>query len=376
MVDNSIEFEVKRYLMKLISDRYQTLRSAIYKAFGQNGYSAAYTEIANGFLGDNFSNERREISAHKAQFSKKGYADYNYFDLDSLYSYLEYLTRLTNTINDYAWHNSVYRVNAKIFKAALDDTIVYFCRHKNHPSTGYYKGYVTLDRKSDGVTLNPTKTDNKKVDMSKAKVYQEFISEYFRDKYGSPKGFSQIDTFSRGFEGESAFSEDKKNTQEVEEGKAPEDEYDDDFDILEYSYKGQMLRLQIHKEDKYYSEEGFPVYRLWAYSEYGQLIKTVDTENNTYNGALYNGDGDLELLPEESGRTFYPSSKFKKEFGEFDNTLLIAKVKKQNPKTTPKPAIKEEVKVEVTEREPKTKKLKNGLENYVFDFDNPKGVDD
>ena len=64
MADDTLEFEVKRYLMKLISDKYKILRGQMYKAFGQTGYALAYNNIANKFMGGDFTNERELINEH------------------------------------------------------------------------------------------------------------------------------------------------------------------------------------------------------------------------------------------------------------------------------------------------------------------------
>lgn len=338
MAENTMEFEVKRYLMKLISDKYKILRGQLYKAFGQGGYASAYSEIINKFMGGNYTTERRMINEHKERFSKKGYADYNYFDLESLYSYLTFLTMLTDKINDYTYHNGRREVTSRIYSTALADTIQFFTRNKEQESTGYYTGSVVLSRKEgDHAELNPVKTNNDKVDMSKARDYQAFIQEYVESKHRK-RTYADV------------MPAQKESTQKTIQLPKVED---DPIDVIVYKYKGRKIKLTIIKEEKFYSENGYPVFRIWAIAPEGRLFRTVDCDDRLYMGALYNADYEEVGGPDESGEVFYPNYDFKKSLGE-------------NIEESPVSA----------EEQKKRKKLNHGLDNLsIFDFDD-REIDD
>jgi len=309
MADDTLEFEVKRYLMKLISDKYKILRGQMYKAFGQTGYALAYNNIANKFMGGDFTNERELINEHKEKFAKKGYADYNYFDLDSLYPFLLYLDMLSTKIDEYASHNRRV-IDRRVFDGALNDTIREFNRTKNTSASGYYKGYVTLSTKEGSDILNPIKTNNDKVDMTKANIYQKYIREYFEKKYershATPSQQLSIDNVKMSNIVEIE-NETNLDNVKVENNRSEEESYTEEFEIIRYKYRGKNLVLIIDKEEKFYSEEGFPVYRIQASSKYGRYFKTIDINENIYVGPLYNDEFEIVAGVEESGEEFIPS---------------------------------------------------------------------
>ena len=338
MVDYTMEYESKRYLMKLISDKYKILRGQLFKAFGQNGYAVAYNDIANRFMGGNYTNERRMISEHKERFSKKGYSDYNYFALESLYSYLTFLTMLVDNIDDYTYHNGKRELTAKIYNTALDDTILYFNRNKEKEETGYYTGGVVLSSKEGNhAELNPLKTNNDKVDLSKSKDYQKYIREYVYTKHRkrTNQQFFVPQTESRLSDSNTSYSSEE-----------------DSLGTIAYKYHGKKLTLNIIKEERFYSDNGYPVTRIWAVSADGRLFKTVDYDGNVYNGALYNEEYEEVADAEESGEIFYPSAALKNSISERST---------ENN--------------EQSREEYKTKTLKNGLENYTL-FDDIKSRED
>lgn len=313
MAENTKEFEVKRYLIKLISDKYKMLRSLIYKAFGQSGYATAYTDIANGFMGGTYTNERRQINRHKQQYVAKNYADYNYFDLQTLYSYLQYLTMLINKIEDYSFRNGRYVVDDRVFRTALNDTLRFMNGNQEKPASGYYKGYVVLSKKEGSEELNPVKTSNDKVDMAKSREYQEYIKDYFEKKYAKKNALYEQLTIGSKYNPPATTPYGEGDDKE-EFLVTPEDCTAQSFEIIPYKYRNKKFNLFISKEEKFFTASGYAVYRIKAESRFGALWRTVDIDDNIYTGPLYNEDFEEVLDADESGESFYPSQELLRMF--------------------------------------------------------------
>lgn len=338
MADDTLDFEVRRFLMSEISDRYKTLRGQMYKAFGQSGYALAYSNIANAFMGGDFTGERELINEHKERFANKKYSDYNYFDLDSLYPFLLYLDTLSRKIDEYAWHNKGV-INKRIFEGALQDTIIEFNNTKNTKASGYYKGYVTLAKKEGTDLLNPIKTNNDKVDRSKEFTYYKYINEYFKNKY--ERGVHPVQQFvEKKYSAQQSSSsqlsidnvrktETNKETESPIEESAEDREYED-FEIVRYKYKGKNCILVIESEEKFYTAEGFPVYRIRAVGRYGRYFKTTDINDNIYYGPLYNDEFEEVLGAEESGEEFFPTAELIRLVGEKKESHKASTTKKPN----------------------------------------------
>ena len=125
-----------------------------------------------------------------------------------------------------------------------------------------------------------------------------------------------------------------------------------------------ILKLKIIKEEKFYGQNGNPVYRIWASSPHGTLIKTVDIDDKLYVGALYDGEWNMIYSSEESGEEFYPNASFKRNY--------VNKVRPEVKKTVEpekKQPVVDNKEVESESKEPKSVKLKNGLEVYTMDID-------
>ena len=179
--------------------------------------------------------------------------------------------------------------------------------------------------------------------MSKARDYQAFINGYVEDKHRK-RMYKDI-------------IEPKKEI--IPKVSEPVEEMEDDIpvDVINYKYKGRKIKLTIIKEEKFYSENGYPVFRIWAIAPEGRLFRTVDCDDRLYMGALYNADYEEVGGPDESGEVFYPNYDFKKSLGE-------------NIEESPVSA----------EEQKKRNKLNHGLDNLtIFDFyddDDEKEIDD
>lgn len=334
--EDSIEKESMRYLMKLVSEKMKLIRGKIRKAFGDGGKApshdeiVAYGDVIDGFMGRSFSNEKKEIEEHKEDYpAHSKLPDFNFFDLETLYSFLIYLDFLDRRI--YKNSKIFGSVNNRCFDKSLDETNGFFSDYKRQESSGYYKGYAKLARGERGI-LAPTRTQNSKVDMSREREYLDFISEYLSQSLNrnvdvsdringmwfpdsARKKSSSVYTPSPrtksciGGVREAAEMAETHTTEEDKTKNAVTNEDNEDSSRkISYVIGGKEIVLSIIKEEKFFTENGRPVYRYWAVSEDGSmLIRTVDLRNVVYEGYLYNGDGELVYMTEESGETFRPS---------------------------------------------------------------------
>jgi hypothetical protein len=204
----------------------------------------------------------------------------------------------------------------------------------------YYKGYAKLARKENGYALNPTKTSKMEVDDLVERLYMDYIYKYFSNKYKRKEDKKVIVP---------VVSEHKIENMEVEAIVEDNISNENVFELYEYSYQGKKFNLKIFKEDYFFSEEGYPIRRIHAASEWGELIACLDQNNEVYCGNLYDDESNILEDREESGEAFFPSRELKEIIAqerELKNQQEYAK-------------------------EPKTHKLKNGLDNYIIP-----GIDD
>lgn len=350
--------ELKLFMMKKISEKYNTLASIGGKCFGEKGIRYLYRAVIDSFMGGDFTYERKKINRHKGEHPN--FADYNYFDLDTLVAYYKFLDILFEEIQAESERRRRNFTTADDINVALYKTSEYMIRNKRTEDSGYYKGYAVLETDRYG-RLSPLKTNNNKV-KNKIAYYLSALEEYFNDKY--PPRVNEVEK-ERQTPPEEKYEDEQIRIEVVERearGHAREEEIAREkmtkkVNKAEVSTRG--LKKEIHEvlgkkiefvvtEEWFFDYNGNPIRRIVGECEYGVLYKCTDMDGWVYEGPLYDGEGNEVLLAEESGEIFYPNENFNE-------------IKKK--KSTIKKEIQEEA--PANPEEPPTAKTKYG-EQYMI----------
>ena len=333
MAEDMLKFEATRYMMKKISENHELVKGLIAEASNNARDFAVYNhEILNKFMGGINTPEYKEIKEHKERFKLKC-AYYNYFDFETLCAYNRFLEKIIEYARREA-RDKGGRVTTTVLNNSIDEASKFLLRNINKEGMYYYKGYAKLARKENGYALNPTKTTKMEIDPLMERLYMDYISKYFNDKYRKR---------------EVKVVEDVPMVEELKTKNVVEDIVEDiqvenEFEIFEYSYRGKKLPLKIFKQDYFFSEEGYPIRRIHAASEWGELIACLDQNNEVYCGNLYDDESNILEDREESGEAFFPSRELRE---------IIAQ--ERELKNQQEDANK-----------PKTNELRNGLVNYTI----------
>lgn len=339
MDNNSLYIETKSYLMELISRELRYLSGKIKTAFGDyNKFAVAITEVNDIFYGRSFSEVKTLINEYKEHFPKKQYADYNFFDLDTLNNYFEYLRDLNYTIDSLARHNN-RQLTRSVYSNALVKNATKYSTKINQREIKSPK--LELDENG---RLTPSRLKGK-WDQGKVWSYQEYIrtrkdpakkeksleeSQMTINFYGLREDREPIikreqptDTSKQELKVKMYSDSKEKEEQTInlpprpssDQAKKLEFEVEQKKPTVLHKYKGRMIKLEIESEDTYFDMEGRPVSCIKASGHEGLLFTTLDMNGNVYTGDLYTYDEDDNLVyySGDTGETFYPEKEIQHE---------------------------------------------------------------
>ena len=257
MEDNSLYIASKSYLMELISRELKFLRGKIKSAMGgQDLYAIVMNEVNDIFYGQSFSQNKRLIKEFKEHFPTKSYADYNFFDLDTLSSYLDYLRDLNFTIDDLSRKN-----RGSLTRNILNSALIANASKYNDSIRKNYIKIPTLEVNEDH-KLTPSRLKGK-WEQKDVWMYQNYIRERKAPKSTKVQEAVREDeqlTF-RFNAPWGAKKEEPVTPVKKEDPVMPvkQNSYESDSSVeryINYKYNGKMYRLKVNKEDVYRENGG------------------------------------------------------------------------------------------------------------------------
>lgn len=275
-----------------------------------NNYAVFINEVNDIFYGKSFSQIKGMIKEYKEHFPTKSYADYNFFDLDTLSSYLDYLRDLNFTIDDLSRKN-----RGSLTRNILNSALIANASKYNDSIRKNYIKIPTLEVNEDN-KLTPSRLKGK-WEQKDVWMYQNYIRERKAPKSTKVKEAVREDeqlTF-RFNAPWGAKKEEPVTPVKKEDPVMPvkQNSYESDSAVeryINYKYYGKMYRLKVNEEDVYIDAQGNPVSVIKATSAEGTLFMATDLNGNVFCGDLYDCETfDLVLTALDTGETFYPNTK-------------------------------------------------------------------
>lgn len=295
----SNDIMIRDYLLKRIARKNRRLSGALRDVVKSNrgAYNIGFNEIlgffANGLNGD----VMLQIFSHIEANPSKRFAPYNYFDIDTLYSYDVYLQRILTETEMNARRAGHKWSNASDFINGFYETKSAWRRmlHESTAKNGYYNarrpvGVVRTFLNGKNV-LSPKKT---LTDEQFAKKYNENECVLALDSYIEMKHIPK-----------KVFFDSEKQPKTIEE----ETITFCDVETYTYQYCGDTFKLEVIEKDYYVDSNGKSVIKIVAEGKEGRLYTTNYKDGSVYYGDLYDREG-LLVEVDGGGQEFYVNKKF------------------------------------------------------------------
>jgi len=275
------ETQIRDYLQRMIANKNKRL-SGMYKgAFASNRriYNAGFGEVVDFFVSGDMSGSIKTILNDMDRNPKKHYAYYNYFDIDTLYSYDKYLGKILQEIDIRATSlNRGKHVTCSDIAYGFDRAKNWIRDNANTEETGYYNRNkpVAIARVDVGgiKSLNPKKAPTQ---------------ESFDKKYHAEECKRQLNLY-------------LSRRELLREGY-------DESEMIPFEFMKQNFYLVEKKKDYYTTEEGRGITSIMAVGKEGQLYRTFDGSGEIYSGNIYSQDGELVEM-NGGGEEFIPNAKY------------------------------------------------------------------
>lgn len=275
--DIQIEEILREYLLRCISKDNKVLSGMISSAYKSNrrAFALAFDDIYEAFV-DKKNIEWKKIKEDKENIHPS-YKPYQYFDVDTLYTYKLFLDKVIKCVDERADSSVRKLVNAKELSDGLKDATFWL----NDPK-------VPAEEKGYYDKFNPIKPYFKKGRLSPKKA---LTGDMFREKYGEYDCVAMLNDYI----GQKHSK--LKSTRVDSESELSE--------TINYRYDGEVLTLTIIDKQYYVSRKGEGLTAIEAISNEGRLYGTYLQNGDVYCGDVFDIDGNLIEL-NGGGEHFYP----------------------------------------------------------------------
>lgn len=251
---------LRHYLRRQIADVNKKISG---RARQIDGYSSVFADIIGGFANPYKSNDTdilRDIY-DDIRCCHKSSSVYNYFDLDTLYAYYEYIKFIFKNIEKSRREQGRYTCRPYDFDRAIESGCRWLIKNKGKEESGFY----SLD--------NPIGVMYKDGELSPERTlsHEDFNKRY--DDIECVRTFESYMTYKHGKE------------------------------KPDFEYKGELYYTE-HKE-LYVDGDGYPVLYIDAINSNARIMGYFDRANNEYHGDLYDTEGNFMVSAEDTGVTLY-----------------------------------------------------------------------
>jgi hypothetical protein len=280
--------EIRAYLLRMIANKNHRLSGMIDGAnkFTSNrdpqkakSYHDVFNKVAETFAGRSNTLDLEQIYEHIQANPKSRFNVYNYFDVDTLVAYNEYLTKFLSMVDLRAYECGRRRATMEDFSYGFSEVGKWLQATAGKEESGFYDKMrpmrIAKKRFKDKMIFNPQKPLSQSAFDKKynAKACEQSLKNYLQDKHG----------------------------QKVTSVKDPE--------YIEYTYKGESFRLPVVSKEYYTDQDARGVVDIVASGREGRLYRTEYSSGEIYKGDLYDFEGNIVQI-DVGGEDFYPNSTY------------------------------------------------------------------
>ena len=278
---------LRKFLLRDIANKNNRITGFLNKQVRTgSSYNDGFNEILHFFAGGKNSQVLDAINEHRETKEGKKFASYNYFDIDTLIAYNDYLQSIISEVDVVSYENGRKTASLTDYRKGLQLAQKKLRDRAGTRETGYY---------------NPARP------ISLMYRYREGKRELFPIATPSKEAFERscnVYTCRRAVE---LYLEQKLQAKSKSRSTHPAPEY------ISHIHNGRKLRLLVNKKLYYCDEQGAGIKYIEASSKDGQLFGTYRDNGSVYVGPVY--DHDMRLIDAYSeGVTFYgkePTTKYK-----------------------------------------------------------------
>ena len=306
---------IRAYLLRNIADKNNIINGLINSAVksARLDFNTVFNEVLHFFAGGNNTEPLRLILQYNQDNNKKT-PSYQFFDIDTLIAYDEYLGLLIDKIRDVKDRNKHIVASRQDFvdgfvackrvvmsrKYKLESENFVSGNKEDRKKVEHYNPSRPITLMYKGGKLYPQRpmtqeSFNKKYNVD---VCEKEVELYLEEKVAGKTGTNHEDKLVK--RGQVAEMVARKQQTKSAQYK--------DLGYMNYEYKGNNLKLHISKKEYFVDAQGRGVVRIDANNEYGRLFGCYYGDGSVYRGDLFDNDGNVVEI-DGGGVVFYPSNK-------------------------------------------------------------------
>lgn len=285
--------QLRYYLLRDIANKDGRIRGFLTKQVRVGtSYNDGFNEILHFFAGGKNSQVLDLINEHRGSNESKRFSIYNYFDIDTLIAYNQYLQTIISEVDVATYESGRKTASLADYRKGLAEAQKTFVNLAGSRESGFYnpkKPIGLMYRYKEGKReLFPMKAPAKNILEEKGKyyAYQALLKVYLDGRrLRNPNA--------------------QKNPGQIS-----------------YKHNGRKFDLNVDKIAYYCDVEGAGLKYIEASAREGRLFGTYRTDGSVYHGDLYDREGMLVEI-DGGGEYFYettPGSQFK--FDEKDEDQM------------------------------------------------------